>query len=145
MKTKLITVLLAAFVTMGFTTADRVALVNDRNEVVRFTTNIDPNLAGTEDGWKWLPAPEAVKPPHNPDTEYLDGPTFVVGPTEVTSTYTVKPKTPEMIEADREKRLNSMDRFVLQTLCDHESRIRVLEGKPAITMEQCRTAIKQRM
>jgi hypothetical protein len=145
MKIKLLALALIAFATMAFTTSDRVALINDQNQIVRFDTNIDPLLVGTEDGWRWVIAPEAVKPAYNPDTQYLEGPVAVVGANEVTSTYTVKAKTPQMIDSDKEVKLNSLDLFVLQTLCDHENRIRVLEGLSAITLQQCRAAIKARM
>jgi hypothetical protein len=61
----------------------------------------------------------------------------------------VRDKTAAELAADadaaKESRLSSIDLFVLQTLCDHESRIRVLEGKSAITFAQCRQAIKDRL
>lgn len=134
-----------AFGLLAFTTADRVALINDRNEIVRFSTNIDPALTGTEDGWRWVIAPEAVKPPYNPDTQYLEGPVAVVGPDAVTSTYTVRDKTPEMIDGDKEQRLQKLDVIILRIMCDQENRLRALESKPAITLQQCRDAIKARM
>jgi hypothetical protein len=97
-------------------------------------------------GIKWLPAPVVAPPAYDAATQVLAGPTVTIGETEVTTSYSVRDKTAQEIaaeaDADKEARLNSVDLFVLKTLCDHESRIRVLEGKSAITLAQCRAAIK---
>jgi hypothetical protein len=97
-------------------------------------------------GIAWLPAPEVSPPAYDAATQVLSGPTVTIGEAEVTTSYSVRDKTAQELadEADaaKEARLNSVDLFVLKTLCDHESRIRVLEGKSAITLAQCRAAIK---
>jgi hypothetical protein len=97
-------------------------------------------------GIAWLPAPEVAPPAYDEATQVLTGPTVTIGETEVTTSYSVRDKTAQELadEADaaKEDRLKSVDLFVLKTLCDHESRIRVLEGKSAITLAQCRAAIK---
>jgi hypothetical protein len=97
-------------------------------------------------GIAWLPAPEVAPPAYDEATQVLTGPTVTIGETEVTTSYSVRDKTAQELadEADaaKEDRLKSVDLFVLKTLCDHESRIRVLEGKSEITLAQCRAAIK---
>jgi hypothetical protein len=97
-------------------------------------------------GIRWLPAPLPEPPAFNPATQELSGPTITIGETEVTTSYSVRDKTAQELTAEadaaKEAQLNSVALFVLKTLCDHESRIRVLEGKSAITLAQCRAAIK---
>jgi hypothetical protein len=93
-------------------------------------------------GVTWLPAPEASAPDYDDATQVLEGPTTTIGKDQVTTSYTVRDKTAAELDAAKEDRLNSVDTFILKTLCDHESRMRVLEGKSAITLTQCRAAIK---
>jgi hypothetical protein len=97
-------------------------------------------------GIAWLPAPEVAPPVYDDATQVLTGPTVTIGADQVTTSYSVRDKTAQELstEADavKEDRLDSVDTFVLKTLCDHESRIRKLEGKSEITLAQCRAAIK---
>lgn len=127
---------------------ERMALVGPDGTVLRYDSNIDPE-AQTKEGYQWLPAPEAIKPAYDSATQVLSGPTITVGKDAVTTEYTVRDKTAQELadeaEATKEDRLGNVELFVLQTLCDHESRIRVREGKSAITFDQCRQAIKDKL
>lgn len=94
----------------------------------------------------WRPAPKAVTPAYDAATQILIGPTVTVEPTQVTESYTVRDKTAQELAQETDERreniLSGIGEVVLRRLCDHESRIRVLEGKTAVTWEQCRQAIK---
>jgi hypothetical protein len=121
----------------------RCALVNSKDAILEFRQHHDvcpPDLPAKD--WRWLSAPIATPPSYDANTQVLEGPTRTVEASAVTESYTVRSKTAEELNADKESRLNSLAVFVLKHLCDHESRIRVLEGKSAITFEQCREAIK---
>ena len=95
---------------------------------------------------RWLPAPEVVTPSYDAATQIIEGPTVTVGQDAVTQEYTVRDKTAEELAAETEGHkegiLSNVGELVLRRLCDHESRLRVLEGKSAVTWEQCRKAIK---
>jgi hypothetical protein len=135
----------------------RCARLDDNDAVVEYRVfrDIDAKMGGWEDGAcppsiegkgvKWLPAPQAEKPSYDADTQVLEGPTVTVGKDSVTESYTVRDKTADELDGEKDARLDKVDTFVLRTLCDHESRIRVLEGKSAITLSQCRAAIKERL
>jgi hypothetical protein len=126
----------------------RCALLNAQRELIEFRViagdECPPDLPAK--GLEWVPAPEVTAPSFNSATQVLTGPTVTIGADEVTTSYSVRDKTAQELAADadagKEARLESIDAFVLKTLCDHESRIRVLEGKSAVTLAQCRAAIK---
>lgn len=118
----------------------RYALVDDKGNIDRFATNIDPKVA-TRHPWRWLPAPHAVKPAHDPETQVVEGPTRTVG-ADVTESWVVRDKTAQELAAGKDTILSRVDVAALAVLLNHENRVRALEGKVAITAAQFRTALK---
>jgi hypothetical protein len=153
MITRLI-MLLIVVVTASPAVADtRCAMLRDG--IIVAYQNVPPSdLAAPNGCWpdaprkniKWLPAPKAEKPAYDPATQVLEGPTVAVTKDAVTESYTVRDKTAQELAAETEARkesiLSDAGELVLRRLCDHENRILVLEGKSAVTWEQCRKAIK---
>jgi hypothetical protein len=136
----------------------RCARLDDNDAVVEYRVfrDIDAKMGGWEagscppsiegKGVKWLPAPEPdVLPSHDPATQVVEGPTVIVEKDQVTTSYAVRDKTADELDGEKDARIDKVDTFVLKTLCDHESRIRTLEGKGEITLSQCRAAIKERL
>jgi hypothetical protein len=121
----------------------RYALVRPDNTIERFADDIDPK-AGTKPGWRWLPAPIASAPTHDPETQVLEGPTRIVGATSVTENYTVRARTTAELDAVRDEKLDGIAEAVLRVLCNHENRLRTLKTPPdqSVTQAQCRTAIR---
>ena len=123
----------------------RYALISPSDKIDRYGIDIGPDVV-MDPGWRWVPAPIADKPIYDPATQVLDGPMVTVGADAVTEAYTVRAKTTRELadetEVRREGILSGIGELVLRRLCDHESRIRMLEGKSAVTWEQCRKTIK---
>lgn len=116
------------------------ALVSPSNSVNRYASNVDPSVL-TKDGWRWLSVVDTK--PQPTATQVLDGPTITVNPTNVTRVWTVREKTAE--EVDQEKDALAMEAAVTvlgKVLFNHENRIRALNSQAAITAAQFKNAIK---
>jgi hypothetical protein len=113
---------------------------DDTVDRVQPDSQINPTVA-TRAGWRWLPV-VIVRPPIDPATELLEGPTYAVGTTEVQRIYTSRPKTAQELDGEKEAQLPAVADVLLRALFNHENRIRDLEQRPQITAEQFRTALK---
>ena len=122
------------------------ALVGPDNVIIRWATDaeISPDVQ-TRAGWRWLPV-ETTNPPYNSATDIRTGPVVAVGPERVTRVWSVRRMTPEELakaeEDAKERKLNEVDVLIFRILFNHENRVRVLEGKAAVTAEQFRAAMK---
>jgi hypothetical protein len=157
MTTKLFLALLMLFGASAAHADVRCARLSDGDAVMEYRVFSDmvAKLGGWEPGTcppdiphknvRWLPAPQAEAPAYDPATQVLEGPTVSIGKEAVTESYAVRDKTAEELDADKDAKLGTVDVFVLKVLCDHESRVRALEGKSEITLEQCRAAIKAKL
>lgn len=96
-------------------------------------------------GLTWLPAPVVPVPSYDPETHVLEGPTYIIGPTEVTEQWTVREKTAQEIDDAKTARVNEYDRLGFEIAFDMENRVRVLEGRASVTRAQYRTALKARL
>lgn len=88
-----------------------------------------------------------VDPAFNPTTQVRSGPDVVkddIAETE-TRTFTVRAKTAQELDADKELKLDQVDMLNFEVNFDQENRIRALEGKAAITKLQYRNALKARL
>jgi hypothetical protein len=87
------------------------------------------------------------KPSFNPVTQVRTGPVISEDHTlEIrTLTWTVRAKTSEELDADKESTLYAYDLLNFEVNFDQENRIRVLEGKATITKLQYRNALKARL
>ena|SRR3990167_7780047 len=70
----------------------------------------------------------------------------VIGQTEVTQAWADPvAKTAEELDGEKERTLDRYDRLSFLVNFDQESRLRVLEARPAITPTQYRNALKARL
>lgn len=99
----------------------------------------------------WLPCPEVQKPAYDATSEKLVGPTFQIGETEVTESWSVVSLTSEELSAAKDSAVASINgnfNPLLKILRNHENRLRLLENsefatnKPALSLAEVRAAIK---
>lgn len=93
----------------------------------------------------WRPVVEVGNDAFDPATHVKTGPVTTIETTRVVDTWTIRAKTAEEIDADKEERLDRYDRLNFEINYDQESRIRVLESRPAINRVQYRAALKARL
>jgi hypothetical protein len=92
-------------------------------------------------GWRWLPCPMAARP----QGEVVEGPFYTLNKDDVTESFTTRSLTAAELDARKESRLDAEDRLQFDIHFDLENRVRVLEGKAAITRAQYRAALKARL
>jgi hypothetical protein len=116
------------------------ALVAPNDTVIRFSINVDPSVQ-TKTGYRWLPV-ATTNPAVNQSTEVREGPVLTVLEDQVTQVWTVRAKTAQELDADKEAALDRFDMLALKALFNHENRIRPLEAKAIVTAAQFRAALK---
>ena len=89
----------------------------------------------------WLPFVKASLPAFDPATQVLLGPTITIYVDRVSSDYSVRQKTQEELNADKQAYVDNVDMLVFKVLFGHENRIRTLESKSTITAQQFKTAL----
>lgn len=112
------------------------------SEFREFAREPDPN---PKKGFDWRPCPLGIKPEVDPETEVLESPTYQVGASEVTETFTKRDKTAQELDNAKEAELTAVQRLLFEVNFDQENRIRTLEGKNTITKVQYRDALKARL
>lgn len=90
----------------------------------------------------FLPVVDTSPAIADPATEIKEGPVVTIGATEVTRVWTVRAKTTQELDNEKQFVVNSMDRVLLEIAFNHENRIRTLAGQGAVTRAQFKTAIK---
>lgn len=88
-----------------------------------------------------------VDPPFNPTSQIRTGPVVTedhVAETR-THTWTVRDKTAQELDAEKDARVANEDFLQFEIHFDLENRVRALEGKSAITRAQYRAALKARL
>jgi hypothetical protein len=83
----------------------------------------------------------------NPDledraTHTREGPVTTVEADKVTKTWTVRPRTADEIDADKEARIPPSDSIQFKAMLDVENRTLALESKPAVTADDYRETLK---
>lgn len=108
-----------------------------------FESECPPDPAG-KPGRTWLPAPIVAAPSFDPATQVREDPQYIVGETEVTQDWSesVRAKTPQELDADKDSKISGVEEAILRALCDHENRLRDLEGSGNVTLQQCRNGLK---
>lgn len=122
----------------------RYALVRPDNTVDRLQVNIDPTVQ-TKPGFRWLSCPAVPQPVIDAAVEIVEGPAYVVGANEVTETWTKRAKTAGELNAEKDGRISALDKLQFLIAFDMENRVRVIEGKLAVTAAQYRAALKARL
>lgn len=119
------------------------ALVENGNTVREYRTLAaqPPNPAG-KPTLKWLPVVDNDSSITDPDTQIKEGPTVVITITEVTRTWTVRSKTAGELTAEKDAKVEGLDKVILTILFNHENRIRTLAGQGSVTLNQFKNAVK---
>jgi hypothetical protein len=82
--------------------AERCALI-DKGNIIEWTqtksSECPPDPGGK--GWDWRPAPVVARPVYDPAVQVLSGPTYTVGPTEITEVWTLRDKTAQELADDK--------------------------------------------
>lgn len=97
----------------------------------------------TRKGIKWLPVVVTDLPAS--DAQVKEGPVITVEAERVTRVWTVRGKTAQEIDAEKESYLDNIERLGFEVDFDHENRLRVLEGRATVTAAQFRAALKARL
>jgi len=116
-------------------------LVGPDDTIIKEESTIDTTVA-TKPGFRWLPIENNGAPGYDPTTHYASGPINDILEDRVVRRWEIIEKTPEVLNNERENKLSAVDLVVFKILFRQENRLRVLEGKPEITVEQFRTAVK---
>tara|TARA_Y100000034_G_scaffold14105_1_gene14778 strand:- start:96 stop:488 length:393 start_codon:yes stop_codon:yes gene_type:complete len=92
--------------------------------------------------FRWLPLEVT-----NPDvgdhaTHTREGPVTTVKAKKVTRVWTVRPKTADELDADKEGQIPSSDSIQFKAMLDVENRTLALENKPAVTADDYRETLK---
>lgn len=115
------------------------ALVNPKNEVVQRASNIDPSVQ-TKSGFRWLPVVVTGDDDFDGEAQTKSGPVVTVEADRVVESYTVKGLTAEEIDA---RKVRKVDTFTtIKVLFNLHNRVRALEGQPAHTLAQFKTALR---
>jgi hypothetical protein len=87
---------------------------------------------------------ETVNPAYDSATQVKEGPTIQEDHVNKIrrTVYTVRAKTAQELDADKDVKVDSMDKVVFQILFNHENRIRTLAGQNQVTLAQFKTAVK---
>lgn len=103
-----------------------------------------PPPANAAKDWEWLPL-VVVKPSYDGQTEVLEGPTEVVTATEVTRTWTVRDKTSDEINVDKDLRIPQTESVQYKIMFDQENRVRKLEGLDPTTDDEFRAVLRSKV
>lgn len=121
----------------------RYAVIDGASGIVALVENPTPPTFNPAKGneahpapWRSLPAPVVTPPTYDAATQALVGPTYTVGATSVTESYTVRALTTQEINDAKDTQISGVDQVTIKVLFNHENRLRVLEAKAALTMPQ---------
>jgi hypothetical protein len=116
------------------------ALINDENEIVRTSSRVNPE-GGVEVGWKWLPVVDTK--PLASVNQIRTGPVVTVEQEQVSRVWTVRDKTPQELDAEKDGLVDDAAVSVIgKILFNHENRIRTLNSQAPVTAAQFKAAIK---
>lgn len=123
--------------------AERCALIDSGDNILRFYENSEGCVADfPRRGWRSLPAPLSDPPDFDRDTEVREPPVDVIGPTQVTRTWNVRPKTAGELGADKDNIMSRINIAVLKALCRLENHDRVSDGKVPWSDAECLAGFK---
>lgn len=126
-------------------TATRCGLLESGSFTGRFyfvDEDCPPDPAGKPQ-YSFLPAPRIAQPAYDPETQVLEGPSYVVGATSVEESWSVRAKTAQELEAEKDALLEGINRAVFLSLCHLKNQIRTkVDGLSEWSEAQCLTAFK---
>ncbi len=105
-----------------------------------FRTGTPPDLPLKP--FRWLPL-EVTNPDVTDHTTHIkEGPVTTVKAKKATRAWTVRPKTADELDADKEARIPPSDSIQFKAMLDVENRTLALESKPAVTADDYRETLK---
>jgi hypothetical protein len=90
----------------------RFACVDASNNFVhpeRFRVYAEKPADVPQKGWRWLPADPVTAPAFDPASQVREGPTYVVGASAVTESWSVRSKTVPEIDADKDAAIGGLN------------------------------------
>jgi len=120
----------------------RYALVKNDNTIDRLSDSVDPNVL-TKTGYKWLRCDKVAQPAYDSNVEKITGPSYTVNVDNVTEVWGKTALTDQEISDLKYARLSAIDALQFRIMFDLQNRLRVLEGKTAVTASQFRNALKE--
>lgn len=106
---------------------------------------IDPaEIPEQKKSW-WRPVVAIGNDDYDKATHVKTGPVTTIEESRVVDTWTIRPKTAEEIDAEKDFRISGIDKLQFAIHFDAENRLRALEGKQPITAAQYRNALKARL
>ena len=75
----------------------------------------------------------------------MEGPTDVVAATEVTRTWTVRDKTSDEVNVDKDLRIPQTESVQYKIMFDQENRVRKLEGLDPTTDDEFRAVLRSKV
>lgn len=123
--------------------ADFALIDTTTNTILEFHGFVDRPPDLPHKNLKWLPV--VVTLPPMEDDQVREGPVVTVEADRVTRVWTVRDKTAQEIDDEKEGYLNDLEQLGFEIDFDHENRIRVLEGRAQVTVAQFRAALKARL
>ena len=105
-----------------------------------FRTGTPPDLPLKS--FRWLPL-EVTNPDVTDHTTHIkEGPVTAVKAKKVTRVWTVRPKTADELDADKEGQIPPSDSIQFKAMLDVENRTLALESKPVVTASEYRETLK---
>ena len=92
--------------------------------------------------FRWLPLEVTDPDVDDYATHTIEGPVTTVKAKKVTRVWTVRPKTDEELDVDKESQIPSSDSIQFKAMLDVENRTLALENKPAVTADDYRETLK---
>ena len=105
-----------------------------------FRTGTPPDLPLKS--FRWLPLEVTDPDVGDHATHIKEGPVTTVKAKKVTRVWTVRPKTAEELDADKEGQIPPSDSIQFKAMLDVENRTLALESKPAVTADGYRETLK---
>lgn len=106
-----------------------------------------PEIATGQDGNPvWRPFVANAAPSYDPTTHHPPVRSEVIEATQVVETWADPVAfTEQDISAQKDLQLNAVQVVALKVFLDHENRIRAIEGKQSVTLDQFKTALKAKL
>lgn len=116
------------------------ALINPSGQIERVVDHVNPD-AGVKQGWRWVPYLDIPRPKYDGKTHHVWGPNLVFKDDMVVEEWDVREKTPEQIRGEKANTVAQLDPNIIKILYELECRIRGIEGKPHISLDQYRLTL----
>lgn len=97
---------------------------------------------GNLDRLNWLPIVDDATP-FDPEAQIVTDIDYIVGFDSIQEVKIIRNLTVAELDQNKERKLDRLDDVVMRVLFNHENRLRTLESRPQVTMDQFKAAIRQ--